>query len=90
MNADRQHPAQAMPALSDADLAYIAQAALVWNRSLPPGAIRARVEAGWLTLYGEVRWHYQRQDAINCVRDLPGITGVSNCITLCPARHSEA
>jgi len=70
-------------AFSDADLAYMAQAALTWNRSLPPGAVRARVEAGWLTLWGEVRWYYERQDAASCVRDLlPGLAGISNCITL--------
>jgi len=60
----------------------MAQSALTWNHSLPPGAVRASVAAGWLTLSGEVRWHYQRQDAANCVRDLPGIVGVSDCITL--------
>ncbi len=60
----------------------MAQAALTWNRSLPPGAVRARVDAGWLTLAGEVRWRDQREEAVDCVRDLPGIAGVSNSITL--------
>lgn len=58
--------------LSDADLVYMAQSALIWNRALPPGAIRASVTAGWLTLSGQVMWHYQRQDAAECVRYLPG------------------
>lgn len=82
MKTDAQHQRPAPSAVSDLDLAYMAQAALIWNLSLPPGAVRATVEAGWLTLSGEVRWHYQRQDAVNCVRDLPGIAGISNCITL--------
>ena len=77
----QRHP-PVMAELSDADLAYMAQAALTWKRSLPPGRVRASVQAGWLTLLGEVRWHYQRQDAADCVRDLPGLAGVSNCITL--------
>lgn len=85
MKAEPQRRPPAMPAPSDADLAYMAQAALMWNPSLPPGGIRARVEAGWLTLSGEVRWHCQRQDAVNCVRHLPGLAGVNNCITLQPS-----
>jgi osmotically-inducible protein OsmY len=82
MKADARQSPPGLQALSDADLAYMAQSALTWNHSLPPGAVRASVAAGWLTLSGEVRWHYQRQDAANCVRDLPGIVGVSDCITL--------
>lgn len=68
--------------LSDADLVYMAQSALTWNRALPPGAIKASVTAGWLTLSGQVKWHYQRQDAAECVRYLPGLAGLSNDITL--------
>ena len=82
-----------MPSLSDADLAYMAQTALTWNRSLPPGHVRASVEAGWLTLSGEVWWHYQRQDATECVRHLHGLTGISNRIVLhppTPAREAKA
>lgn len=82
MKADARRRPLGPRAPSDADLAYMAQSALTWNQSLPPGAVRASVVAGWLTLTGEVRWHYQRQDAANCVRDLPGIEGVSDCITL--------
>ena len=84
MNANASHPQRAMPELSDADLAYIAQAVLAWTRSLPPGAIRASAEGGWLTLAGEVQWHYQRQDAADCVRHLPGVAGIRNDITLRP------
>ncbi len=85
MNTDSRHHQPELLAISDSDLAYLAQTALSWNHSLPPGAVKACVDAGWLTLSGEVPWHYQRQDATNCVRDLPGIAGISNCITLRPA-----
>jgi len=71
-----------LPAFSDADLASIAQGALAWNHSLPPGGVRASVEGGWVTLSGEVHWNYQRQDAIDCVRALPSVAGISNRITL--------
>lgn len=84
MHADPAHHVPSPPSPSDADLAYMAQAALAWVHSLPAGQVTARVEAGWLTLSGQVRWHYQRQDADHCVRNLPGLAGVSNLITLHP------
>ncbi|MBI3346121.1 MAG: BON domain-containing protein [Burkholderiales bacterium] len=90
MNATAAHHQRASPELSDTDLAYIAQAALTWNRSLPPDAVRASAKAGWLTLAGEVQWHYQRQDAADCVRHLPGVAGIRNDITLRPAATAAA
>ena len=84
MKAALQHSWPETPAVTDADLTYMAQAALTWTRSLPPGMIRARAQGGWLTLTGEVRWHYQRQDAIDCVSHLPGLIGISNFITVRP------
>mgnify|MGYP001557317611 CR=1 FL=1 len=90
MNAIAHHP-PALPAFSDAELAYLAQGSLAWNWELLPGGIRASAKAGWLTLSGEVLWNYQRQDAAECVRCLPGLAGVSNDITLRPAhRHAGA
>lgn len=88
MNASRQHPRPLKLELSDAELAYMAQAALTWSRDLPPGAVRASAVAGWLTLSGEVLWHYQRQDAAECVRHLPGVAGIKNDITLRSSRAS--
>ncbi len=66
----------------DRDLADRARSALIWNQSLPREAIAVSVENGWLTLSGVVPWHYQRQDAINCVRGLAGVIGIRDCITL--------
>lgn len=82
MNDQPQCSRSVVPALSDEELAYIAQVALTWNRDLPPGAVRASAAAGWLTLSGEVLWHCQRQDAAESVRHLPGVAGVLNHITL--------
>ena len=82
------HHQPATPVLSDEELAYMAQCALACNGDLPPGAVRASAAGGWVTLSGEVPWHYQRQDAVECMRYLPGIAGVSNDITLRPASAS--
>ncbi|WP_422015658.1 BON domain-containing protein [Roseateles sp.] len=66
---------------SDEQLACMALTALTWRLALPPGAVKASAAAGWLTLSGEVRWHYQQQDAAECVRHLPGLAGINNQIT---------
>ncbi len=70
---------------SDTDIAQAAENVLSWSSALPPGAVRVMVEGGWVTLTGEVDWHYQRQAAAASVRHLLGVTGVSENITLKPA-----
>ncbi len=65
---------------ADSDIAESVENVLEWNASLPAGAIRVMVEGGWVTLSGDVEWHYQRQTANDCVRSLMGVTGVSNQI----------
>jgi len=70
---------------TDADIAESAQNILGWTSSLPAGAVKVRVEGGWLTLSGEVEWQYQRQDAADSVRYLLGVTGVSNQIVIKPS-----
>ncbi len=69
---------------TDADIAQAVENVLSWSSALPPGAVRVLVEGGWVTLTGEVEWHYQRQAATASVRHLLGVTGVSENITLKP------
>ncbi len=69
---------------SDADIAESARNILSWTSSLPADAVKVMVEAGWLTLSGDVAWQYQRQDAADSVRYLAGVTGVSNLIAIKP------
>jgi osmotically-inducible protein OsmY len=40
------------------------------------------VEKGWVTLSGEVGWHYQRQAAEQDIRRLHGVLGLTNTISL--------
>jgi osmotically-inducible protein OsmY len=70
---------------SDADIARSAQNVLSWTSSLPQDAIKVLVEAGWLTLSGDVEWQYQRQDAASSLRFLPGVVGISNQIGIKPS-----
>ena len=39
---------------------------------------------GWVTLSGQVDWHFQKETAEREVRHLMGVTGVSNQITIKP------
>ena len=69
---------------TDADIALAAERALEWNVLVPDDKIRPMVEEGWLTLAGEVEWAYQRTAAESAVRDLMGVTGVSNLVKVKP------
>ncbi len=55
---------------------------LDWNTSIPAGNVKAKVEKGWVTLTGQVEWHYQRDLASEEVRYLTGVMGVTNQITI--------
>ncbi|MBS79708.1 BON domain-containing protein [Variovorax sp.] len=69
---------------TDADIALAAERALEWNVLVPDGKIRPMAEKGWLTLTGEVEWEYQRSAAEIAVRNLMGVTGVSNLVKVKP------
>ena len=68
----------------DEEIAAAAVTRLEWDISIPNSAIKAKVENGWLTLFGQVDWHYQKEAAAWDVRGLRGVVGVSNQITIKP------
>ena len=70
---------------TDADIAGAVENMLEWTSSLPAGAIKVMVEAGWVTLSGDVDWQYQKQAAADSVRHLMGVTGVSDQISIKPS-----
>ena len=47
----------------DSDIAAAIVGRLAWDVSIPRDAVKVRVEKGWVTLTGEVDWHYQREAA---------------------------
>jgi osmotically-inducible protein OsmY len=67
---------------SDADIARTAVSVLQWTSYLPANSTQVTVEKGWVTLTGEVEWEFQRKAASRAVRDLMGVTGVSNEIAI--------
>ncbi|HLZ01121.1 MAG TPA: BON domain-containing protein [Bradyrhizobium sp.] len=57
---------------------------LKWNSTVSPYQIDVLVEAGWITLSGEVNWQFEKRAAEDSVRKLSGIVGVTNKMTLKP------
>jgi osmotically-inducible protein OsmY len=68
----------------DSDVAAAIVERLAWDVSVPPNAVKVGVEAGWVTLIGEVDWNYQRMAAEQDVSRLEGVVGVSNQVSLKP------
>ena len=66
----------------DPDIARAALAALKWNVMVPDDRIKVKVEKGWLTLEGDVDWNFQREEAERAVRNLTGVIGVTNLVTV--------
>jgi osmotically-inducible protein OsmY len=46
--------------------------------------VKAIVKNGWVTLEGEVEWHYQRERAERAARRVRGVKGITNSIHLRP------
>jgi osmotically-inducible protein OsmY len=66
----------------DGDIATEVVNAFKWNWEVPSDKVKARVENGWVTLDGQVEWNFQSDAAKNAVRNLSGVTGVSNNINV--------
>ena len=69
-------------ARTDTEIAQAAVAALKWNIVVPNDRVTVTVASGWLTLKGALDWQYQRNAAVRTVRDLTGVKGVTNSITV--------
>jgi osmotically-inducible protein OsmY len=76
-----------LPAIDEKPDPEIAREAISTLKSqLPYTAdfIKLIVNKGWITLEGNVEWHYQRQRAEEAVRRVKGVKGVINSIMLNP------
>jgi osmotically-inducible protein OsmY len=69
---------------TDTDIAQAAVSALQWNAVVPDEKINVSVSDGWVSLKGKVDWEYQRAAATHAVRDLTGVRGVTNTISIEP------
>ena len=71
------------------DIAKAAVAALKRNVHVPSDRVKVRVDDGWLTLTGNVQWDFQRHAAERAVRNLPGVKGITNLISIEPSDEPE-
>jgi osmotically-inducible protein OsmY len=66
----------------DNDIAKEIMNAWKWDWQVPQEKIKVKVENGWVTLEGVLQWHYQREAAKDAIKNLLGVTGVSNDIRI--------
>lgn len=74
---------------ADDQIAERAVKILAWHAEVPREAVSIKVEKGWVTLSGTVKWQYQRYAAEAAVRKLSGVTGISNLIEVAPQVHAD-
>jgi osmotically-inducible protein OsmY len=68
----------------DSDIATAIAHILENNVQIPEGRVHARVEGSWVTLDGEVDHDYQRREVERMVRNVRGVLGVTDLITVRP------
>ena len=68
----------------DEEIAAAALDRISWDVSIPHDAVKVKVEKGWVTLTGRVYWRYLRDFAVQDVRGLRGVVGVTDQITIKP------
>jgi osmotically-inducible protein OsmY len=73
----------------DSDIARAIAHVLDWNVQVPEGRVHARVQNGWVTLDGEVDYDYQRHEVERMVRQVRGVIGVTDTITIKPPASPE-
>lgn len=73
---------------NDTEIAAAALQAMKWDVFVP-GTVVAEVSNGFVTLRGQVDWHYQRDAAVRAVRNLSGVREVVNAITLKPVAAAK-
>jgi osmotically-inducible protein OsmY len=69
---------------TDTDIAQAAASALQWSTVVPSNRVTVAVSNGFVTLKGNLDWQYQKEAAARAVRDLTGVRGVNDHITVQP------
>jgi osmotically-inducible protein OsmY len=66
----------------DPEIAQAVVTALQHRTTVPRDRIKVTVRKGWVTLEGDVDWKYQSEAAETVIRDIRGVTGISNRVTV--------
>ena len=69
---------------ADDTIAERALQRLASDAAVPKDRITLKVEDGWVTLNGEVGWHYQKKAAEHDVHGVTGVRGLTNQISIKP------
>jgi osmotically-inducible protein OsmY len=69
---------------TDVEIAQSASTALKAHTWIPSDKIKLSVQAGVITMEGEVEWWYQKEASENAVKNLIGVKGVINEIAVKP------
>jgi osmotically-inducible protein OsmY len=67
---------------TDEDIAAAIVSRLAWDSTIPKDSVKATVHDGWVTLTGQVAWHFEHDAAAQEVRKLWGVVGVTNEIEI--------
>jgi osmotically-inducible protein OsmY len=74
---------------SDEEIAEAALHALKWHAEVPHQRIKIVVQKGHLTLDGDIDWQYQKDAAMNAVKTIVGVRGVSNFLFVKPRANAS-
>jgi osmotically-inducible protein OsmY len=74
---------------TDNEIATEVVNAFKWNWEVPNDKVHVKVENGRVTLSGEVFWNYQKDAARLAVKNLMGVVGVTNSLTIKSETHDE-
>jgi osmotically-inducible protein OsmY len=69
---------------TDEDIARAVVQALESRITVPAERIKVTVRNGWITLEGEVEWQFQKEAAEGAARNIIGVKGITNLITVKP------
>lgn len=67
---------------TDSDIAQAVRKAMESHVEIPHERIQSTVSDGWVTLEGSVDYWYQREEATSAVRNLVGVCGVTDRISV--------
>jgi osmotically-inducible protein OsmY len=68
----------------DSEIATAIAHVLDNNVQIPAGQVQAEVQAGWVTLRGQVEYDFQRREVERMVRNVRDVVGVTDLITVNP------
>lgn len=61
--------------------------AFKWNWEVPMDKIKVKVEDGWVSLEGELQWNYQKNAAAKSLKNITGVKGIENNISIKSVTH---